>query len=252
MKENSDGNDTNVGSIGNSIEEDIKILEEFKTNGYSILLMKYGDRIKTNFKLAKAIENILSAYKRVLKENERYKKSDYETICLENNELREITDRIQSEYKDLLKDNFKLKNELETKRKEYQETYKDVREELKELRKENEELRAKWDKDTHILQNKLDYANADRIDLAQQNKELRKENEELKNKLSLKQFDVNIVYNDYLEKLNEYERNTIPIQKVKDKIEELDKKVKDYQCVENRINLYQRKVLQELLKESEE
>lgn len=55
----------------NSIEEDIKILEEFKTNGYSILLMKYGDRIKTNFKLAKAIENILSAYKRVLKKNEQ-------------------------------------------------------------------------------------------------------------------------------------------------------------------------------------
>lgn len=52
-----------------SIEEDIKILEEFKTNGYSILLMKYGDRIKTNFKLAKAIEHILSDYKKVLKEN---------------------------------------------------------------------------------------------------------------------------------------------------------------------------------------
>lgn len=51
---------------------------------------------------------------------------------------------------------------------------------IEKLQKENEELRAKWDKDTHILQNKLDYANADRIDLAQQNKELRKENEELK------------------------------------------------------------------------
>lgn len=100
--------------------------------------MKTADEIEN-----KAIENILSAYKRVLKENERYKKSDYETICLENNELREITDRIQSEYKDLLKDNFKLKNELETKRKEYQKTYKDVREELKELRKENEELNYK-------------------------------------------------------------------------------------------------------------
>lgn len=50
----------------------------------------------------------------------------------------------------------------------------------KKVLKENEELRAKWDKDTHILQNKLDYANADRIDLTQQNKELRKENEELK------------------------------------------------------------------------
>jgi len=58
----------------------------------------------------------------------------------------------------------------------------------------------------------------------------------------------------YLEnkKLNEYKENYIPIQKIKDKIEELDKKVKDYQCVENRINLYQRKVLQELLEESEE
>lgn len=54
----------------NNIKEDIKILEEFKTNGYSILLMKYGDRIKTNLKLAKAIEHILSDYKRVLKENE--------------------------------------------------------------------------------------------------------------------------------------------------------------------------------------
>ena len=54
----------------NSIEEDIKILEEFKTNGYHILLMKYGDRIKTNFKLEKAIEHIISDYKRTLKENE--------------------------------------------------------------------------------------------------------------------------------------------------------------------------------------
>lgn len=52
----------------------------------------------------------------------------------------------------------------------------------KRVLKENEELKAKWDKDTHILQNKLDYANADRIDLAQQNKELRKENEELNNR----------------------------------------------------------------------
>lgn len=58
----------------NSIEEDIKILEEFKTNGYHILLMKYGDRIKTNFKLEKAIEHIISDYKRVLKENEQLNK----------------------------------------------------------------------------------------------------------------------------------------------------------------------------------
>lgn len=66
------GNMKHMNSI-EDIEEDIKILEEFKTNGYNILLMKYGDRIKTNFKLAKAIEHILSTYKRVLKENEELK-----------------------------------------------------------------------------------------------------------------------------------------------------------------------------------
>lgn len=70
---------------------------------------------------------------------------------------------------------------------------------------------------------------------------LQKENEELKK--------FHIQDNKHLDFIMEH---SIPIQKVKDKIEELDKKVKDYQCVENRINLYQRKVLQELLKESEE
>ena len=64
--------------------------------------------------------------------------------------------------------------------------------------------------------------------LKQQIKELRKENEELKNKLNLKQFDVNIVYNDYLEKLDEYERNNIPKQKVKDKIEHYQKLQHNY------------------------
>lgn len=191
MKENSDGNDTNVGSIGNSIEEDIKILEEFKTNGYSILLMKYGDRIKTNFKLAKAIENILSAYKRVLKENERYKKSDYETICLENNELREITDRIQSEYNDLLKDNFKLKNELETKRKEYQETYEKLKIKNNAIKRESEayaEYIIRLDNELNLEKEKSKY------EWIRQN--------------CLPQELVNKLY--------------IPIQKVKGKIEELD------------------------------
>lgn len=51
--------------------------------------------------------------------------------------------------------------------------------EYKKLQKENEELRAKWDKDTHILQNELDLTNADKIN------------------------------------------NYIPVQKLKDKIEDL-------------------------------
>lgn len=119
MKENSDGNDTNVGSIGNSIEEDITKINTYvelvlkkdycNCNELNTILGKHCDGSKN---VAYAMQHILSAYRRVLKENEK--------------------------------------------------------------------LRVKWDKDTHILQNKLDYANADRIDLAQQNKELRKENEELK------------------------------------------------------------------------
>lgn len=191
----------------NSIEEDITKINTYielvlekdycNCNELNTILGKHCDGSKN---VAYAMQHILSAYKRVLKENERYKKSDYETICLENNELREITDRIQSEYKDLLKDNFKLKNELETKRKEYQETYKDVREELKELRKENEEL---------------------------------------KNKLNLKQFDVNIVYNDYLEKLDEYERNTIPIQRIKDIIDRIDYDIKKTkEIISKNTNIY--------------
>lgn len=57
----------------NSIEEAIKILEEFKTHGYAMLLIKYEDRNKANRKLNQAIEHILSAYQEVLKENEELK-----------------------------------------------------------------------------------------------------------------------------------------------------------------------------------
>ena len=83
-------------------------------------------------------------------------------------------------------------------------------ENIEKLQKENEELRAKWNKDTHILQNQLDLANADRIN------------------------------------------NYIPVQKVKDKIEEIDKEIK-YEENE-RVVIYlhkQKNILQELL-ESEE
>lgn len=78
---------------------------------------------------------------------------------------------------------------------------------------------------------------------------LQKENEELKNKLLDTLEGQKVIKEETPQYIKE---NFISKQKVKEKIEELDKKVKDYQCVENRINLYQRKVLQELLKESEE
>ena len=70
MKENSNGTDTNVGTIGNSIEEDIKIINNFITyfnkniqNGNKADLTVLGEEIN-------ALEHILSDYKRVLKENE--------------------------------------------------------------------------------------------------------------------------------------------------------------------------------------
>lgn len=192
MKENSDGNDTNVGSIGNSIEEDITKINTYvelvlkkdycNCNELNTILGKHCDGSKN---VAYAMQHILSAYRRVLKENEK--------------------------------------------------------------------LRVKWDKDTHILQNKLDYANADRIDLAQQNKELRKENEELNNRCrnldkeaqayleelagdntltrrTIKQLqeENEELKNDY-ENLNNsvvvknyYIKNSITVQKIKAKIEELD------------------------------
>lgn len=63
MKENNNGNNTNVGSIENSIEEAIERLEYIDrtyscNNYYSIWDLK-------------CIEILLSNYKRVLKENEK-------------------------------------------------------------------------------------------------------------------------------------------------------------------------------------
>lgn len=107
MKENSDGNDTNVGSIGNSIEEDIKILEELRTHGYAMLLMKYENRIKTNRKIDQALEHIVSDYKKVLKENEELNyKLHSKKIALEiynryipKSKLKDIIDRIDYDIK---------------------------------------------------------------------------------------------------------------------------------------------------------
>lgn len=204
LQELLDGSDTDVGSIGNSIEEDMKYIHKTLND------MK----IKDEDAFMSAVATIFRDYKRVLKDNERYKKSDYETICLENNELREITDRIQSEYNDLLKDNFKLKNELETKRKEYQETYKDVREELKELRKENEGLNNRCRNLDKEAQAYLEELAGDNTLTRRTIKQLQEENEELKN-------DYENLSNSVVVK-NYYIENSIPVQKVKDNIKKLE------------------------------
>lgn len=95
--------------------------------------------------------------------------------------------------------------------------------EYKRIQKENEELRAKLDKDTHILQNELDLTNADKIN------------------------------------------NYIPVQKVKEKIEELDIEISACEYDDSDSEEYKqeveknkaelliaRKVLQQLLESEEE
>lgn len=103
----------------NSIEEDMKSINKGLyelEDSYELHQARWAKRIFENIK--EKLDHILSEYKRVLKENEEWDRK----FC-----------NLQNLY-------FKLQDELESKRKEYQETYKDVREELKELRKENEEL----------------------------------------------------------------------------------------------------------------
>lgn len=122
--------------------------------------------------------------------------------------------------------------------------------ETEELQKENEELK----RIDRIVENITEE------DIEKAIKEYDECEDEFKTKLSLKQFDINVVYNDYLEKLNEYKENSIPIQKIKDKIEKLNKKEKeelkglkgqDRYFVKQ---IYQNKriILQELIEEREE
>lgn len=78
MKENNDGNDTNVGSMENSIEEDI---EELKRLLYRNELSQYGKR-----KLINYYEQQEKDYKRVLKENEQLR-TEVNSLKKENEEL---------------------------------------------------------------------------------------------------------------------------------------------------------------------
>lgn len=164
MKENSIKNERS------SIEEDMKILEEFKTHGYAMLLIKYEDRNKTNLKIEQAIEHILSDYKRTLKENEILKK-EKEQAWEEWNNLE------QGSY----------------------ETEQKLKQQIKELQRENEELKERIREHTLLI-------------------------------------------SPYYVK-----ENYIPIQKVKDKIEELNKEIKSCAEIDAIFKIKQQQILQELL-----
>ena len=188
------------------MEEDIKNIEKYISFTSKSENFSHDTDWNWNKDLANKIEHILSDYKRVLKENEMYKKNS-EIMSKENLSTAE-------QLKVEIKENFRLKYQLENNRKEYQETYKDVREELKELKKENEELR-------NLIAHKNGYT---------------KKLEE-----------------DLFENCNNY---VVPIQKIKDKIEEeklplvivggrRNKKILEYG-----IKLGRRQALQELIEES--
>lgn len=155
----------------NSIEEDVKILEKF---------IKYYEAEATSRKFRgtlsisvdedeiDALENLINMYKRVLKENEKYKR------------LAEMNLKNAEEFKEnMCEHRCLLKNENE------------------ELKQENEE------KTTILL------AGAEKVkQLEKENKDLKADNYELNNRIT-----------DLLE--------NIPVQKIKDKIEELKKKVEE-------------------------
>lgn len=94
MKENSDGNDTNVGSIGNSIEDRIN-------NAYCFLNSMHSD-FRTGLYYKEDLENlehILSDYKRVLKENEKKDEliERMKRFLLKENKMRDYLDYQESE-----------------------------------------------------------------------------------------------------------------------------------------------------------
>lgn len=78
MKENNNGNDTNVGSIGNSIEEDIARISK-------LLTTKFNNDYSIDNKDKEALEHILSDYKLL---QEDFQQVDHECSRLEQKEIK--------------------------------------------------------------------------------------------------------------------------------------------------------------------
>lgn len=105
--ENSNGGNTNVGSIGNSIknerssiEEDIKILE----NWLKELNELFKNTHINNTKERKALEHILSDYKRVLERNEVLLKEN-EELKISNKEIDKECSRLEKKEVELINEN---------------------------------------------------------------------------------------------------------------------------------------------------
>lgn len=93
------------------IEEAIKLLEEFKKNGYSMLYIKYGDRNKANLKIEKAIEALTNYIETMQSEFDRLEGIEDNTAMLkmELEKKESEIDKLRNTNKDLLK---KLRNRV--------------------------------------------------------------------------------------------------------------------------------------------
>ena len=192
------------------------------------------------------------------------------------------TESTAEQLKVEIKENFRLKNQLENNRKEYQETYKDVREELKELKKENEELLQEKINNQKIIvlaqndmlnyqagfedgkngrtsavacvvENQQYYIIKKEIEHYKEYIEkLQKENEELKNKLLDTLEGQKVIKEETPQYIKE---NYILKEKVKEKIEEEKLPLtivggrKNKKTLEYGIKLGRRQALQELIEE---
>ena len=122
MKENREVTDTDAGNIENSIEEDIKqvkdLMKELKEERGDIQISRIQHKLRLS------INNILSDYKRVLKENEKLK-----------NKLLDILEGqkvIKEETPQYIKENYIAKEKIKKELKELKEEYMNIQEIKKE------------------------------------------------------------------------------------------------------------------------
>ena len=132
------------------MEEDIKILEEFKKNGYSILFMKYQDRNITNSHIERALENLLTRYKKLEQENNNFKEASiindslYKEVCNKNKELEEENNQYKK-YAVMMTTEGLIINGVKFSFEDYIPKSL-IKEKIEELKKQYEDYSSKWEK----------------------------------------------------------------------------------------------------------
>lgn len=214
MKENREATDTNVGSI----EKDI------------INAQHFIDSIKTD--------------KEYKEENGWHGYYNKEIV-----ELARILEHILSDYKRVLKENEELKQDRNN---NYQMIALAQNEVLGYMQGYEDGKKLKRSAVACVVENQQYYIIKKEIEHYKEYIEkLQKENEELKNKLLDTLEGQKVIEEETPQYIKE---NFIPVQKVKDKIEEINKKILNAPKYDEKISVYryQKQILQELIGESEE